>query len=227
MKEIWKDTKVLFRDIKKTWFTPGLEHSLIGSEIPKNYSVNDCKYIFMKEIWKDIKNYEGLYQVSNFGRVKSLKFGKEKILKLLKHNCGYLYIGLHKDNNVKNYYIHRLVAEAFIPNPDNLPQVNHKDENKLNNVVSNLEWCDAKYNINYGTARERSSEKMINGKLSKKVFQYDLEGNFIREWESVNETGRNGFDSSAIAKCCKDIIKTYKGFKWSYSLYYESKTNSD
>ena len=184
----------------------------------------------MKEIWKDILGYEGLYQVSNFGRVKSLNYkrtGKERILKLLKHKCGYLYIGLHKDNNVKNYYIHRLVAEAFIDNPNNLPQVNHKDENKLNNVVSNLEWCDAKYNINYGTARERMTEKMINGKLSKKVFQYDLEGNLIREWASANECGRNGFDSSAIAKCCKDIIKTYKGFKWSYSLYSESKTNSD
>ena len=115
----------------------------------------------MDEIWKDKKNYEGHYQVSNFGRVKSIKFGKEKILKQsIRH--GYYCVVLSKNGILKNYFVHRLVAEAFIDNPDNLPQVNHKDECKTNNIVSNLEWCDRKYNINYGTRTEKCSKKCIN-----------------------------------------------------------------
>lgn len=181
-----------------------------------------------KEIWKDILGYEGLYQVSNFGRVKSLKFGKEKILIPGKNKkTGYLQVVLCKENILKTYLVHRLVAEAFIDNPDNLPQVNHKDENKLNNVVSNLEWCDAKYNINYGTAIQRSSEKRINGKKSKKVYQYTLDNILIKKWNSITECERNGFKHSLIIYCCQGKRKTHKGFKWSYSLYSESKTNSD
>ena len=164
----------------------------------------------MEEIWKDKKDYEGLYQVSNCGRVKSIKFGKEIIMK--QHIRGrYYYVGLSKNGIVKKYSVHRLVAEAFIDNPDNLPQVNHKDENKLNNVVTNLEWCDAKYNTNYGTARQRMTEKQ-----SKPVLQYDLEGNFIKEWKSTMECGRNGFNQSSVAACCRGKRKTAKGFIWEY-----------
>ena len=168
----------------------------------------------MKEIWKDIKNYEGHYQVSNLSRVKSLNYnhtGKEKILKLNKDKDGYLQVTLCKNNIKKVYKVHRLVAQAFIPNPNNLPQINHKDENKTNNNVDNLEWCDRKYNQNYGTRTERVAEK-----LSKPVLQYDLEGNFIKEWKSTRECGRNGFCNQHIAACCRGELKTHKGFIWRY-----------
>ena len=103
----------------------------------------------MQEVWKDIKGYEGLYQISNTGKVKGLK--RNKVLKPILQRSGYYYVDLQR----KRRLVHRLVAEAFIDNPDNLPEVNHKDENKLNNSVENLEWCDSKYNANYGTRNKR------------------------------------------------------------------------
>ena len=165
----------------------------------------------MEEYWKDKKDYEGHYQVSNFGKVKSIKFGKEKILKLNKDKDGYLQVTLCKNNIKKVYKVHRLVAEAFIDNPDNLPCVNHKDENKLNNNVNNLEWCDRLYNVRYGTGIERRSKKR-----SKTVLQYDLNGNLIKEWISVNDAGRNGYSQGNVAACCRGERKTHKGFRWSY-----------
>ena len=160
-----------------------------------------------KEYWKPVVGYEGLYEVSNWGRVKSLKFGKEKILKPSKNKKGYLHVVLCKENILKNFLVHRLVAEAFIPNPNNYKEVNHKDEDKSNNIVTNLEWCDRKYNQNYGT---------INERLSKPVLQYDLEGNFIKEWKSTMECGRNGYQQGHIADCCRGERKTHKGFIWKY-----------
>ena len=165
----------------------------------------------MKEIWKDIKDYEGHYQVSNLSRVKSIKFGKERILKPVTDRHGYLIVGLWKNNKQKTYKVHRLVAEAFLPNPDNLPQVNHKDENPLNNNVNNLEWCNSKYNNTYGTRIERISKRR-----SKTVLQYDLEGNFIREWESTAECGRNGFNQAHVAACCQGKLKKHKDSIWRY-----------
>ena len=117
------------------------------------------------EQWKDIKGYEGLYQVSNLGNVKALKkrAGKsirnEKLLKTYIDKYGYVYTILCKNNKTHLATIHRLIAEAFIPNPNNLPQINHKDENKQNNNIDNLEWCTCKYNINYGTRTKRAFEK--------------------------------------------------------------------
>lgn len=169
-----------------------------------------------KEIWKDIKGYEGLYQVSNFGRVKSLVNNKgqyrEKILNPIIGN-GYYRVRLFKNKQNKLYSVHRLVAEAFIPNPDNLPQVNHRDENKLNNSVDNLEWCDNKFNMNYGTARQRMVEKQ-----SKKVYQYDLEGNLIKIYNSVSETEKDGFMTTAVSACCRNekYRHTHKGYRWEY-----------
>ena len=165
----------------------------------------------MKEIWKDIKDYEGHYQVSNLSRVKSIKFGKERILKPVTDRHGYLIVGLWQNNKHKTYKVHRLVAEAFLPNPDNLPQVNHKDENKLNNNVDNLEWCTNDYNYHYGTRIERISKRR-----SKTVLQYDLEGNFIREWKSTAECGRNGFNQGHVAACCQGKLKKHKDSIWRY-----------
>ena len=162
------------------------------------------------EIWKDYKDYEGLYQVSNLSRVKSIKFGKERILKQ-NIRGGYYYVCLSKNGIVKKYQVHRLVAEAFIDNPDNLPQVNHKDEDKTNNNVDNLEWCDAKYNTNYGTCIMRRSKKR-----SKPVLQYTLNGEFVREWPSTREAARNGFNQGNIWMCCQGKLKKYKDFIWKY-----------
>lgn len=160
----------------------------------------------MDEIWEDKKDYEGHYQVSNFGRVKSIKFGKERILK--QHiRGGYYSVGLSKNGIVKTYLVHRLVAEAFLDNPDNLPYVNHKDECKTNNNVDNLEWCTHEYNINYGTRTER---------CSKPVLQYTLDGEFVREWPSARECGRNGYHQGHIAECCRGERKTHEGFIWKY-----------
>lgn len=167
-----------------------------------------------KEYWKPVVGYEGLYEVSNWGRVKSLKFGKERILKPCTNRYGYLFVKLCKDGKVKPFTVHRLVAEAFLPNPDNLPQVNHKDENKQNNIVSNLEWCSAQYNNTYGTRIERVAEKTTNGKCSKTVLQYTLEGNFIKEWKSVAECRRNGFRH--VDDVCRGERKSCGGYIWEY-----------
>ena len=175
-----------------------------------------------KEYWKPVVGYEGLYMVSNWGRVKSfdrwvksrngsVRFCKGRILKPLTSSSGYLCVNLYKNNIKKEYLVHRLVAEAFIDNPDNLSQVNHRDENKLNNNVDNLEWCDAKYNINFGTCIERRSKKK-----SKPVLQYTLDGEFVREWPSTMEAARNGFNQGNIWMCCQGKLKTYKGYIWKY-----------
>ena len=170
------------------------------------------------EIWKDIEEYEGLYQISDKGRVKSLKFGKEKIMKLQKDTNGYLYVGLCKNGEKqKMFLIHRLVALAFISNPQNLPQVNHKSEDKTDNRVENLEWCSVKYNCNYGTRNQRQAEKMTNGKLSKPVLQYTKDGIFIKEWRSTHDVERNlGFDQGYISSCCNGKFKWAYSFVWKY-----------
>lgn len=123
-------------------------------------------------------------------------------------NRGYLRVKYKR----KMYSVHRLVAECFTPNPDNLPQVNHIDEDKTNNDVSNLEWCDRKYNINYGTRNERVAEKQ-----SKPVLQYTLSGEFVKEYPSVSEVERQtGLKHSNICNCCNGKLKTAYGFKWEY-----------
>ena len=126
-----------------------------------------------KEIWKDIDGYEGLYQVSNLGRVKSLHHNKEKILKGSYNSKGYYFVKLCKNGISKSIFVHRLVAQEFIPNPDNLPIVNHKDENPRNNNVDNLEWCTQKYNANYGTVRERQAQTYFNNRNNHKPTRYN------------------------------------------------------
>lgn len=166
----------------------------------------------MEEIWLPVNGYEGLYEVSSFGRVRSLNYnktGKKIILSPGKDTHGYLFVNLCKNGKIKNNRIHRLVATAFLPNWFDDPQVNHIDEDKTNNHVDNLEWCDAKYNANYGTAIER----MIKS-LSKPVLQFTLNGEFVREWKSIKETERNGF--GAVDKCCQGKRKTHKGYIWRY-----------
>ena len=174
----------------------------------------------MEEIWKEVVGYEGLYEISNFGRVKSLNYkhtGKEKIINFGKNPKGYYKVALFNDSIRKDTLVHRMVAEAFIPNPDNLPHVNHKDENKTNNRVDNLEWCTNQYNINYGTRNKRRSETLTNGACSKPVVQYTIDGEFVKEWPSMQEVERQtGYQHQSIGKCCMGKYKTSHNFIWKY-----------
>ena len=145
------------------------------------------------EEWRDIKGYEGYYQISNFGRVKSLsrdvgsnRCKKETIMKTSLDKDGYENLVLRKNGKQRHFRVNRLVAEAFLENPNNYPQVNHKDEDKTNNNVNNLEWCSAKYNVNYGLRTEKASKKVIcvtTGKIFKSIAEaskyYNLKGNHI------------------------------------------------
>ena len=130
--------------------------------------------------WRDVVGYEGLYKVSTEGNIKSIR--RNKILSQDTNQDGYKRVQLYKNKASKNYSVHRLVAQAFIPNPDNLPQVNHKDEDKSNNCVSNLEWITPKDNCNYGTRNRK-----VALSKNKPVLQLSLEGDLIREWESASE----------------------------------------
>ena len=176
----------------------------------------------MKEIWKDIVGYEGLYKISNYGRVKN----KNKVLKLKVDKDWYYRIGLSKNNKQKFYFIHRLVAQAFIPNPNDYPQVNHKDQSpnkKLgifaNNNVANLEWCDCKYNNNYGTVKELQRKAQLNRiDVSKVILQYNLNGEFIKEWRSQKEIERElGFKQPNISFACLNL-DTHQAFGYIWHI---------
>lgn len=164
----------------------------------------------MIEIWKDIENYEGLYKISNTGKIKSTRNNIE--LKQRINNKGRYYINLSKNGKYKSFAVHRLVAKAFINNPNNFPDINHKDENPLNNNVTNLEWCTKKYNNNYGTRIER-----IVAKQNKPIIQYDLNGNFIKKWNSIKEA-QLFYNTNVISQCCKHKkhYQSAKGFIWEY-----------
>lgn len=173
----------------------------------------------MEEKFKDIEGYEGLYQVSNKGRVKSLNYkrsGKTKILKPQNHKNGYLFVGLTKNNKRTHYLIHKLVAQSFIPNPNNLPQCNHLDENKHNNCVNNLCWCTAKENMNYGTRNERAAKsnsikQKNNPKRSTQIKSLDLETNEIIYYPSIREVARQfNVHSSIIWQSIYKLKSPYK-----------------
>ncbi len=172
----------------------------------------------MKEMWRAIKGYEGIYEVSSQGRIRSVSriirdsLGREKekegkILSPYILNSGYKGIRFRG----KSFLVHRLVAEAFIPNPEGKPQVNHKDENKINNNSDNLEWMTKQENDHYGTAIKRRAEKQ-----SKKVYQYSLDGKLLKIWKSTNECKKAGYNRTGIWFCCKGMHSQHKGYKWSY-----------
>lgn len=162
------------------------------------------------EIWKDIKGYEELYQVSDLGRVRSFKSGKWQTLKNRLTPRGYYLVTLYKDGKATNKWVHKLVAQAFIPNPDNLPQVNHKDEDKLNNAASNLEWCTAKYNINYGEGAKIRMKK-IKSKLSKPVHCIDTDEIYESAIEAERQTG-----IQHISEVCSGKRESAGGMWWEY-----------
>ena len=192
----------------------------------------------MNEIWKPIRDYEGLYEVSNLGRIKRLgndKNRKEKILKPYKNKLGYLRVTLSKDNKVKYMFIHRLVAIAFIPNPENKPCIDHINAIPSDNRVENLRWATYKENMNneltkeklsgensnnYGKPRSEEVKKKISesqkgGKNPKArgVFCYELN----KSWNTSAEASRElNIDSSNITKCCKGKCKSVKGYHFCY-----------
>lgn len=172
-----------------------------------------------KEIWKPISGYEGLYEVSSHGRVSSLN-SSVKVDNYIKvpqiNQKGYHRVELCVARRRKSHGIHRLVAQAFIPNPENKPEVNHKDENKSNNFIENLEWMSHIENSNYGTRNRRVAEANTNGKMSKKVGQFTLDGLLVKIWPSTMEASRAGYSQSKISKCGNNKHNTHKGFIWKY-----------
>ena len=169
------------------------------------------------ETWKDVVGYDGLYKVSDKGNVLSVVRRDSRgnrcggrILKPTCHKDGYSRVSLYKNGIVKIKSTHRLVAEAFIPNTNGFSQVNHRDEVKDNNNVENLEWCDSKYNINYGTRTER---------LSKKVRAFNVETGEVVTFNSTREAERKGYNSSAVSQASRGIYhggNLYRNHRWSY-----------
>lgn len=190
----------------------------------------------MKEIWKDIKDYEGLYQVSNLGNVRSLdrirkqfnhngiatvKYKGRILKKQIKKGTNYHTITLYDNNrNAKIKSVHRLVAETFLENKNKYLVVNHIDGNKQNNNVSNLEWCTISHNVKHAYKTGLAKVKKLYGKenpRARKVVQYDLENNFIKLWHSIIDASNElKIDSSSISAVCKEKRKTAGGYIWKY-----------
>ena len=198
----------------------------------------------MTEQWRTAV-YDGIvyddYQVSNLGRILSLNYrntGKPGLRKPVEDTDGYFTVQLSKNGERKTCSVHRLVAETFLPNPENKPCINHKiegDEGKKINMVffnedgtidkekSTIEWVTYEENNNYGTHNERSAKARTNGKCSKPVLQLSLSGELIREYPSTHECERNGFHHGAVSACCRGERKSHKGFRWMYYDDYKEK----
>ena len=170
----------------------------------------------MNEIWKDIQGFEGLYQISNLGRIKSFRQWKrascpaEFILKNSVASNGYFMVTLYKDTKRKKFLVHRLVADAFIPNPQNLPHINHKDENPLNNSADNLEWCTPQYNNCYGTARFRAM--ITTGKPLKQCL---INGQWLATYATTTVASEiTGISKKEISACLRGALQSAGGFVW-------------
>jgi len=174
----------------------------------------------MNEIWKDIKGYKGLYQVSNLGKIKSIK--RNVILIPAKNHKGYLIVSLTKNNDKKTFSLHRLVAETFISNTENKPQVNHINCIKTDNRVCNLEWNTQSENQKHAFANGLQTNIGNNNPRCRKINQYDLDGNFIKTWNSIYDiTQELGYSRSSIWRCCVDKYKTSHNsllFKITYKI---------
>lgn len=179
------------------------------------------------ETFIDIIGFEGLYKIDRFGNIWSyprerkgrnncIRKCKGKQLKWKINNRGYAYVDLcNKDSKICRYLVHRLVALVFLPNPKSLPQINHKDENPLNNCVDNLEWCSNEYNQHYSQTYRKAQQ--ATGLLATPVKQFDKNGIFLAEFSSFTEAEKiTGVDHSGISKCCKGLYKTAGGYIWKY-----------
>lgn len=170
-------------------------------------------------MWKPVVGYEGLYLVNEVGQVKSTPRNgnghKSKILKSRLTKQGYVHVCLSNKDHGKNVLVHRIVAETFIPNPYNLPCINHKDENKENNRVDNLEWCSYEYNINYGTCLERQKNTQLeNGNYHSNIYLEDINTGKVEKFKTIRDIViKYNLDNSHICKCLKGTVKFYKNFK--------------
>lgn len=200
----------------------------------KDFEINSPRWLSLEDFdgeeWKTIAGYETLYEISNYGRIKCFrKNGRIVYIKkpfMAKHRCNYWMAELYKDHKKKRFFLHRLVAIAFIPNPNNLPQVNHKDEDKTNPIASNLEWCDQKYNSNYGTMPYRM-RKLIRRRREEddnhefrrgfvEVHQYSIKGEYLATYHSIKEAGEKlGINPSGINDVLFERGKiTAGGYLW-------------
>lgn len=187
----------------------------------------------MEEIWRDIKDYEGLYEVNNLGRVKSLNYrrtGKEKVLKARKNSCGYLFVALCKDGVLKQFRVHRLVAEAFIPNPENKPCIDHLNTDRTDNRVENLRWCTCQENSNNPLTRQKYSEA-LKGEKAPWYGKFGAEHNNSKPIVGINKTTGEevrfacareaervlGIGHSSITNCTKGRKKSAGGYLWRYA----------
>lgn len=182
----------------------------------------------MEEQWMPVKGYEGLFEVSNHARIRSLKNTRHndrkepKIKNQFIGSWGYYVVTLCKDGKSTPCLVHRLIAEAFIPNPDNLQFINHKDEDKTNNNIDNLEWCSQEYNNKYGTARERGVQTKRNNHTdgSKMLYQCDRLGNLIKAYDSIKSASiATGIHVSTLSNCAngKPHYKTAHGYIWRFA----------
>lgn len=182
------------------------------------------------EIWKDIDGYEDYYQISSLGNVRSKKrmvickngskhFYESRVIKHMYSHKGYVVVALSKGSITKEYRVHRLVAIAFLANPLQYEQVNHKDEDKSNNTVENLEWCDVQYNTHYGTRVQRIASKNLNDpSRSKEVAMYDKTGVFLKKYPSLCEARRDtNISDRLISSCCRGYRKSAKGYIFAYA----------
>ena len=184
------------------------------------------------EIWKPVMGYEGLYECSNLGNIRSLWFGKEKTMKLRTDRDGYLLVNFHKGKKQTTYKVHRLVAEAFIPNPENKPEIDHINTDKTDNTVwlnedgsvnydkTNLRWATKFENMNNPVTTNRMSTAKKNqekGNHQTPIIQYDLNGNFIKQYPTIKEASmETGTYKKSISSCASGRYKTAGGFKWKY-----------
>lgn len=232
--EIWKDIKGLegiyqesnLDNVRSVKYMKKLKPSSEGVYViymngkktkykPNHEAIQD----YDGELWVEIEGYNGKYWVSNHGRVKMVEMQFfNKPFRLMKPQTakGYKCIRLYNSKGWKDYLVHRLVADYFIPNPNNFPHVNHKDENPSNNMADNLEWCTRLYNVRYGTAIERKKEKLK--KYKKPVEQYSKDGVFIKRWDSATDAANElGLYSHCICQVAKGINKTHGGYVWKYA----------
>lgn len=193
-----------------------------NEQVVGHLSSCDCNVFVkdMEEIWKDIKGYEGLYQVSNLGRVRGLdrfvdlKSGKKRFVKgrVLKpyltggNGCQYYVVDL---TNSKTHFVHRLVAETFIPNPNRLNEVNHKDENKLNNKITNLEWCTHAYNVRYSIEKIRQNHHRTKVLMINKV-----SNEVVKTYQMMKDVEKDGMKKQCVSRAIRGVIKTYRGYIW-------------
>ena len=180
-----------------------------------------------KEIWKDIPNYEGHYQASNLGRIRSIK-KETKILKEINRNDGYKYVNLSKNGKSKPIKVHKIIAKTFLSNPQNFPVINHKDGNKINNSIDNLEFCTQSHNLKEAYKLGLKKPNKINIRKRKKVLQKDKSGKIIKIWDSIKEASiKLNIKDSNISQVCKNKRNYAGNYIWEYAYEsLEAKTNA-